>query len=50
MVLSQFCSVDKRDASSAPRLERLPEVCLESPTNRRVWWATVHGVAKSQTG
>ena len=22
---------------------------LENPVDRRVWWATVHGVAKSQT-
>jgi len=23
--------------------------CLENPIDRGVWWATVHGVAKSQT-
>ena len=23
--------------------------CLENPMDRGVWWATVHGVAKSQT-
>ena len=23
--------------------------CLENPTDRGVWWATVHGVAKSWT-
>ena len=23
--------------------------CLENPMDRRVWWATVHGVAKSRT-
>ena len=23
--------------------------CLENPTDRRAWWATVHGVTKSQT-
>ena len=23
--------------------------CLENPMDRRTWWATVHGVAKSQT-
>ena len=23
--------------------------CLENPIHRRAWWATVHGVAKSQT-
>ena len=24
--------------------------CLENPMDRGAWWATVHGVAKSQTG
>ena len=24
--------------------------CLENPLDRGVWWATVHGVAKSRTG
>ena len=24
--------------------------CLGNPMDRRPWWATVHGVAKSQTG
>ena len=24
--------------------------CLENPTDGGAWWATVHGVAKSQTG
>ena len=23
--------------------------CLKNPRNREAWWATVHGVAKSQT-
>ena len=23
--------------------------CLENSTDREAWWATVHGVAKSQT-
>ena len=23
--------------------------CLENPTDREAWWATVHGVTKSQT-
>ena len=27
----------------------LQSSCLENPTHRGVWWATVHGVAKSQT-
>ena len=24
--------------------------CLENPMDRGAWWATVHGVTKSQTG
>ena len=28
----------------------LQSSCLENPTDRGVWWATVHGVAKRQTG
>ena len=24
--------------------------CLENPRDRGAWWATVHGVAESQTG
>ena len=27
----------------------LQDSCLENPMNRGVWWAIVHGVAKSQT-
>ena len=23
--------------------------CLENPTYREAWWATVHGIAKNQT-
>ena len=26
----------------------LPYSCLENPKDRRVWWATVHGVTKSR--
>ena len=26
-----------------------PYSCLETPTSGEAWWATVHGVAKSQT-
>ena len=46
------------DADSMPRLGRSHGVgngnplqcsCLENPMNRGAWWATVHGVAKSQT-
>ena len=27
----------------------LQDSCLENPTDRGAWWATVHGVAKSRT-
>ena len=27
----------------------LQHSCLEKPTDRRIWWATVHGVAESDT-
>ena len=46
------------DMGSTPGLGRSPGEgngnslqysCLENPTNGRAWWATVHGVAKSQT-
>ena len=49
---------DVRDASSIPGLGRSPGEghgnplqysCLENPMDRGAWWATVHGVAKSQT-
>ena len=51
------CSV--RDLGSIPGLERYPGEengnppfqysCLGNPMDRETWWATVHGVAKSQT-
>ena len=46
------------DLSSIPGLGRSPGEgngnplqysCLENPMGRGAWWATVHGVAKSQT-
>ena len=50
---------DARDVGSILGLERSPRVgngnplqysCLENPMARGAWWATVHGVVKSQTG
>ena len=50
---------DIADAHSVPGLGRSPGggngnplqySCLEDPTDRGAWWATVHGVAKSWTG
>ena len=47
------------DQNSIPGLGRSPEEgngyplqysCLENPMDREAWWATVHGVAQSQTG
>ena len=47
-----------RDAGSIPGSGRSPggghgnplqHSCLEDPMDRGAWWATVHGVAKSQT-
>ena len=29
--------------------EEIQYFCLENPMDRGAWWATVHGVAKSQT-
>ena len=46
------------DLGSIPGWERAPGggngnplrySCLENPMDRGVWWATGHGVAKSQT-
>ena len=51
-------SGDARDMGSIPVSERSPGgghghplqcSCLENPMDRGAWWATVHGVAKSQT-
>ena len=47
-----------RDSGSIPGLGRSPGEgngnplqysCLESPMDRGAWWATVHGIAESQT-
>jgi len=49
---------DIEDTGSVLRSGRCPGVgngntlqycCLENPMDRGAWWATVHGVAKSQT-
>ena len=50
---------DLRDTGSIPGLERSPGggngnplqySCLENPMDRGAWWATIHGITKSQTG
>ena len=49
---------DAKDMDSSPGLVRSPREgyvnplkysCLENPTDRGAWWATVHGVTKSRT-
>ena len=49
---------DARNVGSIPGLRRSPGegngnplqyFCLEISVDREAWWATVHGVAKSQT-
>ena len=49
---------DIRDADSIPESGRssagghgnpLQHSCLENPMDSGAWWATVHGVTKSQT-
>ena len=49
---------DIRDSDSVPGSKRSPGggrgnplqcSCLENPMDRGAWWATVHGVTKSQT-
>ena len=49
---------DIRDVVSIPESERSPGgengnpfqySCLGNPADRGAWWATVHGVTKSQT-
>ena len=55
-VKKSACNVG--DLGSIPGLERSPGEgngyplqysCLENPMDRGAWWATVHGVTKSQT-
>jgi len=49
---------DIRELGSIPGLGRflggghgnpIQYSCLENPTDRGAWWATVHGIAKRQT-
>ena len=49
---------DTGDGGSVPGSGRSPEErnghplqysCLENSMDRRAWWTTIHGVAKSQT-
>ena len=58
MVKNLPANAEDRDMSSIPGLGRSPKEengnplqysCLENPMDRGAWWATAHGVAKSQT-
>ena len=49
---------DASDTGSIPGTRRCPGggnddplqyACLRNPVHRRAWWATIHGVTKSQT-
>ena len=55
---SAYNAGDAADKSLIPRSGRSPgegkwhplhDSCLENPMDRGAWWATAHGVAKSQT-
>ena len=55
-VKNSACNAE--DPSSIPGEERSPGggngnplqySCLEDPMDRGAWWATVHGITKSQT-
>ena len=56
---SKECTCDVGDLGSIPGSRRSPGEgngnplqysCLENPMGRGAWWATVHGLVKSQTG
>ena len=58
-LVSKESACSERDLGSVPGSGRSPGEgkgnplqysCLENPMDRGAWWATVHGVAKSQTG
>jgi len=42
-------SLGQEDPLEKGMLTQLQHSCLEKSMDRGVWWATVHGVAKSQT-
>ena len=55
---SKKSACNARDLGSIPGSERAPgegngnplqHSCLENPMDRGAWWATVHGITKSQT-
>ena len=43
-------SLGQEDSPGEANEDPLQYSCLENPTDRRAWWATVQGATKSQTG
>ena len=41
-------SLGQKDSPGGGHGNRLQYSCLENPTDRGAWWATVHGVTKRQ--
>ena len=42
-------SLGQEDSTGEGNSNSLQYSCLEKPMDRGAWWATVHGVAESQT-
>ena len=49
IMMSAVSVVAQDEASEALNGTPLQDSCLENPMDRGAWWATVHGVDKSQT-
>ena len=43
-------SLGREDPLEGEMANPLQYPCLGNPTDKGAWWATVHGVPKSQTG
>ena len=46
---TQVQSLGQEDSPRKGNGNPLQYSCLENPMDRKAWWATVHGVAMSQT-
>ena len=46
---TQAQSLSREDPPGGGRGNSLQYSCLENPMDRGTWWATVHGVAESDT-
>ena len=47
--MQETCLIPRWKRSPGVNGSPLQHSCLENPMDRGAWWATVHGVAKSQT-